>query len=202
MDEWYKAAFYDPTPGAGDGDSYWTYPTRSDATPDSSAPPGGVNHGNFFRDDGLANGINDGYALGTADTSPVGAYHQTSSHYGIFDFLGNVTEWTETEVMGSRMYRGGSFALSEFYSSSGVEGGDLPTFESEGFGFRLASAVPEPSAALLVLIAAAGLSSRRRRIRAPSPAGKPGSPSTAGPEDRTATRRGLLAARGTVNTAG
>ena len=32
-DEWYKAAFYDTTTGAGGGDNYWTYPTRSDAAP-------------------------------------------------------------------------------------------------------------------------------------------------------------------------
>jgi len=28
-DEWYKSAYYDPTPGTGGGDNYWLYPTRS-----------------------------------------------------------------------------------------------------------------------------------------------------------------------------
>ena len=34
-DEWYKAAYYDPTAGAGadDGDNYWTYATQSDSAP-------------------------------------------------------------------------------------------------------------------------------------------------------------------------
>lgn len=32
-DEWYKAAYYDPTPGAGGGDNYWRYPPQSDSVP-------------------------------------------------------------------------------------------------------------------------------------------------------------------------
>ncbi len=28
--EWCKAAYYDPTPGAGGGDNFWRYPTQSD----------------------------------------------------------------------------------------------------------------------------------------------------------------------------
>jgi hypothetical protein len=31
-DEWYKAAYYDPTPGAS-GNNYWLYPTQSDTAP-------------------------------------------------------------------------------------------------------------------------------------------------------------------------
>jgi formylglycine-generating enzyme len=31
--DWYKAAYYDPTPGAGGGDNYWTYATRSNSAP-------------------------------------------------------------------------------------------------------------------------------------------------------------------------
>jgi hypothetical protein len=32
-DEWYKAAYYDPTPGAGGGDNYWLHATQSDTAP-------------------------------------------------------------------------------------------------------------------------------------------------------------------------
>jgi len=32
--EWYKGAYYDPTPGAGGGDNYWLYATRGNTTPD------------------------------------------------------------------------------------------------------------------------------------------------------------------------
>jgi hypothetical protein len=35
--EWYKAAYYDPTPGAGGGDNYWTYATQSDSIPTVAA---------------------------------------------------------------------------------------------------------------------------------------------------------------------
>jgi formylglycine-generating enzyme required for sulfatase activity len=32
-DEWYKAAYYDPTAGAGGGDNYWAYATQSNTAP-------------------------------------------------------------------------------------------------------------------------------------------------------------------------
>lgn len=32
-DEWYKAAYYDPTTGAGGGDNYWNHATQSDTAP-------------------------------------------------------------------------------------------------------------------------------------------------------------------------
>jgi formylglycine-generating enzyme required for sulfatase activity len=59
-----------------------------------------ANSGNFRRDDGIANGFNDGYAVsGSASyistqqyLTPVGAFTQADSYYGTFDQGGNVFE--------------------------------------------------------------------------------------------------------------
>ena len=66
-DEWYKAAYHQPTEQGGDVDNYWLYPTRSNIAPNSDQPPGNLsiqtNVANFFLTDSLANGYNDGYAV-------------------------------------------------------------------------------------------------------------------------------------------
>ena len=82
-DEWYKAAFYK---GGSSDAGYWKYANASDTAPVSAAP-GTPNAANYYRDDGLNNGVNDGYAL-TGDPGPsvnpavsyvsdVGAYSAT-----------------------------------------------------------------------------------------------------------------------------
>ncbi len=80
-DEWYKAAYYDPTKGGTGG--YWKYATRSDEVV-SGLPPGAPGTANFDavnRDDG--------------GTSDVGAYKASASFYGTFDQTGNTWEWME-----------------------------------------------------------------------------------------------------------
>jgi sulfatase modifying factor 1 len=44
--EWYKAAYYDPTKDGAGG--YWIYAARSDNIPTSRPPPGGSNSANFI----------------------------------------------------------------------------------------------------------------------------------------------------------
>ena len=63
--EWYKAAYYDANTA-----SYFSYPTKTNATPVSDEPAGGdggsnpSNTANFLNDDGNnANGFNDGFAV-------------------------------------------------------------------------------------------------------------------------------------------
>lgn len=169
--EWYKAAYYQPTAAGGDSDGYWAYPMKTNSTPYSDQAPGATPNntrvGNFNQDDGLANGYDDGYAM-TGSTSyhseqnyltDVGAYTSSPSYYGTFDQGGNVWEWNETKVTVSlRGARGGSWNsgssglrasgrhdyLDELTAGTATENGEL--------GFRLASAVvPEPSSALLAV---------------------------------------------------
>ena len=160
-DEWYKAAYYDTnrfSPGVG---GYWEYPTMSDTTPTSEAPPGGANSANYF--DGVE------WALGPPYyTSEVGAYLDSESAYGTFDQGGNVWEWSEAALYTDyRCLRGGAWTGYWGYLSASMQGyGFYPSIEEYGIGFRLASPIPEPATVSLFGIAAAAAMLRRRKRRA------------------------------------
>lgn len=169
--EWYKAAYYQPAAQGGDADGYWLYPTASNAIPNSrNGSVSDANSGNFNLDDGIANGFNGGYAV-TNSTSfpsgpaltPVGAFTQADSYYGMFDQGGNVREWNDAVYFDSfRGHRGGSWSdVQERLRSSSV--GVYPaTTESSVMGFRIAT-VPEPTVTAILLVTGAWLLSRRKR---------------------------------------
>lgn len=175
--EWYKAAYYQPTAQGGDFDSYWAYPIKSNSVPYSDQPlgatPDDTRVGNFFNDDGSANGHDDGYAV-TGSTSynssqnyltDVGAYTSSPSFYRTFDQGGNVFEWNEALSISGRGMRGGGWVYSyaDLQASSRLFVNPR-TGENQQFGFRMASmAVPEPSSILLAVAAFSILPSRRRR---------------------------------------
>jgi formylglycine-generating enzyme required for sulfatase activity len=157
VNEWHKAAFYK---GGGTNAGYWDYATRTDAVPISDQPPGAfapANSANYYKDDNVANGYNDGYAMtGTAafdgsqsNLADVGAYAGSLSAYGTFDQGGNVYEWNEEIFEGTqRVVRGGaygsasSFLAASFFDGIGAQHNGVDT------GFRLAS-VPEPASLAL-----------------------------------------------------
>ncbi len=170
--EWYKAAYYDPTKG---GSNYYLYPMRTDAVPYSDQPPGTTSPnptfaGNFYRDDGSANGYNDGYAV-TGSTSysssqnyltDVGAYTSALSYYGTFDQGGNLWEWNEALISGSfRGIRGGSWTGNEDYLRASIRSIGSPTFEDSNVGFRV-SEVPEPATMALLALGSVMFTRRRR----------------------------------------
>jgi formylglycine-generating enzyme len=177
--EWYKAAYYQPAEQGGDVvNSYWLYPTRTNSAPYSDNPPGSdaptqSNAANFWSDDHLANGYNDGYA---ATGSPVqvlpqnyyktdvGAYTQSSSFYGTFDQGGNVDEWTEAKFSTNRVVRGGSWDETVGRLQASSRDSANPVGASSFYGFRVAT-VPEPSSFALGFVGACGayLYARRRR---------------------------------------
>ena len=169
-DEWYKAAYHDAT--AGTAGTYFTYATGSNSIPVSDQPGDDPSAVNYFNNDGIANGFNDGY-VGTGSTSfpsstnpltDVGAYTDADSPYGTFDQNGNVWEWNEALAGSSRGLRGGSwFNLAAILRSSDRANSN-PSFESEDFGFRVASPVPEPASALLLTIGSALLLRRHSRL--------------------------------------
>jgi len=155
--EWYKAAYYDPT-ASGTG-NYWLYPTQSDSIPtvgtagvngDISNPGANVANYNFGADWNLQNG----------NVTTVGSA-LSDSYYGTFDQGGNVWEWNDAIIGSSRGLRGGSFNFFEVSLRASNRSSGGPSFEDGGVGFRVAS-VPEPSVTVLGLLAS-GLLLRRRR---------------------------------------
>ena len=129
-DEWYKAAYYDPTLNGGTG-GYYVYPTQRNTAPTAQNPPGGENSANY----------ND-FRRGTTD---VGAYPHSASHYGTFDQGGNVFEWNDEIVTSStRGLRGGSFLYIDFNLQSSFRAFDGPASDSLVSGFRVSSLAPIP----------------------------------------------------------
>ncbi len=136
--EWYKAAFYDPTSG-----TYFDYATGSNNPPIAVAS-------------GTAAGTavyNQSLSAGPADIMLAGGL----SPYGTMAQDGNVEEWEETELdlvndtlSASRGRRGGFWEFSAL--SSPFRNGEPPATGLFGLGFRVVSNVPEPSSAGLFLI--------------------------------------------------
>jgi len=173
-DEWYKAAYH-----KNDGltSNYWDYPTSTNAVLYSDQPPGSdapdpLITANFYKNDNIANGYNDGYAV-TGSTpfdssqnylTDVGAYLFSRSPYGTFDQGGNVWEWNETLFSGTfRILRGSSWAND---GSSDMRAAlrfiSDPTREFEFRGFRVAT-IPEPASITLCLAGVLMLVLKRTR---------------------------------------
>jgi hypothetical protein len=123
------------------------------APPPGSAAPNSTRVGNFYADDGLANGYDNGYAVsGFKNYVPnlnyltdVGSYASAPSYYGTFDQGGNVIEWNETKIISlhsTRGARGGSWVnndngADELAASFSADG--PPTTTVADAGFRVAS---------------------------------------------------------------
>lgn len=90
--EWYKAAYYDPSP-EGPADDYWRFPWRSDPLEGRPA--------NFYNGTYTVTGRPniDPYYTYLTD---VGAFSGTPSYYGTLNQAGNVEEWTEGDVFSGR----------------------------------------------------------------------------------------------------
>lgn len=142
LDEWYKAAYYDPATG-----SYRDYPTGSDTLPVATSPT---------RD--LGNQVNAGSAPGSlGGLSDAGAYRFSASAFGTLDQGGNTLDWLEDSLA----LRGGHWDLTVDRTGRtalpvSVSG---PEAQESFVGFR----VPEPGAGLLAAAAAATLAALRRR---------------------------------------
>ena len=156
-DEWYKAAYYDPTLNSNTG-GYFDFATSSDDLPTAEAPAGGTNSANYNNVFG--------------NTTAVGAYTSALSPYGTYDQAGNVWEWNETIIDSSnRGLRGGFWGNIPDYLSSSNRNVSSPAGEDSFNGFRVASlsspaSVPEPgSLAVWAVLGGIGLCWRRRRAR-------------------------------------
>lgn len=150
-DEWYKAAYYNPS-GSG---SYGDYATANGLVPTSVSSGTTVNTAVFRQL----------FSTGPADITQAGGL----SPYGTMGQGGNVFEWEETsyDLMNnnSSAARGTPGGFWNYHSAwpSSLRDSRPPTFEAHLQGFRVAS-VPEPSTALLGALATQGLLLRRRRF--------------------------------------
>jgi formylglycine-generating enzyme required for sulfatase activity len=158
VDEWYKAAFYNPISGA-----YLDYPTASNSAPDGIDFAGDPDFDAVFDD-----GVDGGHNSQPNDITNVGVL----GPYGVAAMGGNVEEWEETEadLLNDMPYshhgiRGGNWTsnFTLLRSSERYASGGLVTTSSPFLGFRVASFVPEPSAILLFVTSALCLTATRRR---------------------------------------
>ena len=167
--EWYKAAYYQPFVAGGDADGYWEYPMQTNSVPYSDQPagatPDNTRVGNFYADDGLANGYDDGFAVYTGGNvlTAVGAYFTSDSYYGTFDQGGNVWEWNDEIRFGSsRGLRGGSWTYYSSDLQSSIRDDIDSAYENSDIGFRVAT-VPEPTVSVSLMLAGGLLLARRKR---------------------------------------
>ena len=147
--EWYKAAYYNPSNG-----TYWAYSTKSNTAPSNVLSATGTNNANYA----IWNGSNWGYTDPTNYLTSVGAFADSPGPYGTYDMGGDVWQWNEAIIYNAERYlRGGGWGdysislvssdRSEYVSPTSVDGDS---------GFRVASlAVPEPGS--LALVVAGGL---------------------------------------------
>jgi formylglycine-generating enzyme required for sulfatase activity len=177
LDEWIKAAHYDPNRNGPSQGGWWLSSNRTD-TAIPYGPPG-VNvrlvppppygpdpNGPLAQ----ANGGWDSQFPGYSPYDiPLGSYNSTSP-WGLFDVAGGTSEWTE-EVG----YTNGVFPTDRGFSGTAwVEGGhdqlqfqnlggQVPSIGTFNLGFRVAAAIPSPASGLVV---ASGLIvAGRRRSR-------------------------------------
>lgn len=143
-DEWYKAAYHDKT--AGLTGNYFDYPTGTNSVPGNSPSDASGNNANFFT---------FGHdSIGSPYYRTVGGEYQASdSPYDTFDQAGNVFEWNETAVGGSRGLRGGGFKANGSFLKASTRLFYDPTSEDYQFGFRVAApaVVPEPGCITLAV---------------------------------------------------
>ena len=170
--EWYKAAYFDPTLNSGSG-GYYTYATQSNTDP-GNIVGSGSNQANYYTGAGYSVTQSGDYDGNQNYLTNVGAFSGSGSFYGTFDQSGNVYQWNDLDGTSgsSRGLRGGYWDDSRPFSlSSSSSFSDAPSDEISFIGFRLASpvaVVPEPSTWVMGLagIACGGWEMwRRRRAR-------------------------------------
>jgi len=152
--EWYKAAYYDPSLNGGNG-GYYLYTTRSNTAPGASwANRTLANQANFWTSAPL---IGPGIYL-----TPVGSFTNSASAYGTFDQGGDVFQFNDSVNFGSLCgARGGSWTDVEPFLQSNIRYYFNPTFVEENLGFRVAT-VPEPTVLVSLVVGMAMLACVRR----------------------------------------
>ena len=152
-DEWYKAAYYDPSLNGSSG-GYWSYATQSNVAPrnviGSRSNQANYNNGVYSVTQTSSLSSSQNYLTAT------GTFSGSASYYGTYDQTGDVFQWNDLIVSGSnRELRGGawdtgsSYGLSSAFSTSASPSND----GDPGIGFRIVEEVPEPGTLALIIAA-------------------------------------------------
>lgn len=156
MDEWLKAAHYDPSKQNPDGSigGWWQYSNGTDSPYVYGPPPGGEANADFESPNPFF--------------IPLGSYEITSP-WGLYDVAGATSEYTETiypDEAGPRYRvvdgsgRGRPAGGLDRIGGLGAEG---PGRHDNAIGFRIAAAVPAPATGALLTMAGIVLAWRERR---------------------------------------
>jgi hypothetical protein len=165
LDEYVKAAFYDPNRFGQAQGGYWAYSHSSDTAPVYGPPIAFGGDGT-----GQANAV---FRLsGNAQNRiPLGSYGSVQTPWGLLDVAGASQEWLEdfwesADGLQLRLVDGSSRGSSGGYIDSLMSyGQDTPSFRIGDRGFRLASSVPAPGAMVIISSGLFVLGRRERRSR-------------------------------------
>jgi hypothetical protein len=149
--EWVKSGYYDPNRyGPGQG-GYWHSPNGTD---DPLAP-------------GLPGiGQTDAGSQNDPILQPAGSYPNVQSPWGVLDISGGRSEWTENVVgtyAANRDVLGSQYASPLWLLLDHPEAEFSYEYIAFQYGFRVASAVPSPSAFAAMLAVSALIPLRRRK---------------------------------------
>lgn len=162
LDEWIKAAHYDPNYGGQGVPGWWEYPYASNDPPTPGLPGFGQ----------TSAGVTDPMGYEHAYYIPLGAYPNASSPWGLFDISGGAREWTEEpDPIGPQ----GPYHWDRVVKGTypGATGSSLlwdqiftldynPPHGTFFTGLRVASAIPAPSVGLVLLLSTLTLKRRPR----------------------------------------
>ena len=154
IDEFVKAAYYDPDRYGPGQEGYWLYPDRGNDPLIEAFPEDG--------------GETIGWRATGTDWSgglwPVGQYPHVRSHYGLLDVSGTRQQWTETPVEGAhasvRATGGSRSGVFGIWSFDRIDTFWRSTASSTADGLRLATVIPNPSS---IIVFAFTLTYIRRR---------------------------------------
>jgi sulfatase modifying factor 1 len=165
INEFYKAAYYNPTLNGGLG-GYTLYATNSDTAPGnlvgSGSDQANYNNGVYSVTQSSTQDPNTNYL------TAVGSFTKSASFYGTFDQNGDVFDWTESLYSGQfRGFEGGAW---DSPGSNDLKSSSATTYFDSGsdntnvdVGFRIATSVPEPGSVALILAAGSVFLLRRKR---------------------------------------
>jgi sulfatase modifying factor 1 len=146
LDEWIKAAHYDPNRYGSGQPGWWTYSISSDTAPVPGVPGVGQTNTGFRLDNFGEWRI------------PVGSYPSVRSPWGLLDTSGGAGEWTEevysdadpTDRGWDGSYTGSGVYLAELDDQVSRLSGGSPWNGDSVIGLRVVSAVPAPGGALVL----------------------------------------------------